>query len=121
MTAGMLLLFATLGCAMRPTPYPLSFNSSRPEERSAAAKHAARIGDRDVIGLLVDRLEDEDAAVRFYAILALEKLTGTRRGYAYYHPESQRYRAVQSWRRYVARGMPGAEEENDPPASGPTG
>ena len=77
----------------------LSENST---ERASAIKHAAEIQDSSVINILVDRLEDEDEAVRLFAILALEKLTGHRQGYEYHAPESDRWRAVQRWRRYLA-------------------
>ncbi len=89
------------GCSER-TPYPGALNSPRPDERARAAIRAAETGDRDVIGILVDRLEDPDEGVRFYAILALERLTGTRMGYDYRVGWSQRRRAVQEWRRYLA-------------------
>jgi|GEM_PF-862952 len=91
-----------LGCGPPKTPYPAALDSERPEERAMAARYAAEIIDKPAIPLLVDRLEDEDEAVRFYAILALEKLTGTRMGYDYGASETQRWRAVQAWRRHVA-------------------
>ncbi|GMV98585.1 MAG: HEAT repeat domain-containing protein [Phycisphaerae bacterium] len=91
----------SVGCGPPRTPYPAALLSERPEERVAAIKHAARVGDQSAVPLLVDRLEDDDEAVRFYAILALEKLTGTRRGYDYGGPETQRWRAVEQWRRYL--------------------
>jgi len=97
------LILALAGCGPGRTPYPESLNSQRPEERILAVKHAAEIGDRDVIGILVDRLEDDDEAVRLFTILALEKLTGTRHGYDYSADQTLRQRAVQRWRRYVAR------------------
>jgi len=89
------------GCAAPHTPYPESFNSFRPEERILAARHAAEIGDREAVPLLVDRLEDDDAAVRMFAILALEKLNGTRLGYDYAADGLERARAAERWRRYV--------------------
>lgn len=95
-------LLMSAGCGPGRTPYPQAFQSDRPQERAAAAKRAAELGDREAIGLLVDRLEDPDEAVRFYAILALEKLTGTRRGYDYRAAERDRWRAVQEWRRHLA-------------------
>ena len=97
------LVLALAGCGPSRTPYPESLNSNRPEERIRAAKHAAEIGDRDVIGILVDRLEDDDEAVRLFAILALEKLTGTRHGYDYHADQTLRWRAVERWRCYVAQ------------------
>jgi hypothetical protein len=62
----------------------------------------------DLIPRLVDRLEDEDEAVRFYAILGLERLTGTRLGYRYSGSVVQRRAAVERWRAFVA----GAAEES---------
>lgn len=101
------------GCSDQ-TPYPASLNSIRPDERARAAVQAAETRDRDVLGILVDRLEDPDEGVRFYAILALEKLTGTRLGYDYRAGAIQRWRAVQEWRRYLA-------EEANAPATKPAG
>jgi hypothetical protein len=98
--AGAMMLVA--GCARPHTPYPQSFNSFLPEERILAARHAAELHDRGAIPLLVDRLEDDDPAVRLFTILALEKLTGTRLGYDYRSDDLQRARAAQRWRRYVA-------------------
>ena len=97
---GILALLA--GCGPPRTPYPQAFTSQRPEERVDAVKHAAQAHDRAAIPRLVDRLEDEDEAVRFYAILALQRLTGTRMGYDYRAPEPKRHRAVQQWRRFLA-------------------
>lgn len=102
-----------LGCAAPSTPYPESLISERPAERIAAIKHAAEIGDQSVIAILVQRLEDPDEAVRFFAIIALEKLTGERFGYEYFDSEVERARAVARWRRYV--------EEHQPVASRPGG
>jgi hypothetical protein len=51
--------------------------------------------------MLVARLDDDDDAVRFFAILALERMTGTRMGYSYHTRADQRLRAVQTWRRYL--------------------
>ena len=76
--------------------------SKDPGERAAAIKHAAEIQDGSVIHILIDRLEDQDEAVRLFAILALEKLTGQRHGYNYHASEVERFRAVQRWRRYLA-------------------
>ena len=58
---------------------------------------------RAALEMLVSRLEDEDDAVRFFAIIALEKMTGSRLGYEYHGPEHDRLRAVQTWRRYLAQ------------------
>ncbi len=106
------------GCASPKTPYPESFNSFRAEERILAARRAAEIQDRHAIPLLVDRLEDDDAAVRMFSILALEKLTGTRLGYEYRDGAPERTRAVERWRRYVAEEAATRPAAGEPVAAG---
>jgi HEAT repeat protein len=96
------VLLAAVGCARPPFEYPAALNSERPDQRVAAICHACDIRDESVIPILVDRLEDEDEGVRFYAILALERLTGTRLGYEYHASEVERMRSVQRWRQRVA-------------------
>lgn len=93
-----------IACGPPRAHYPESLNSQRPDERVCAVCHAGQIKDRAAIGLLIDRLDDEDEAVRFFAIIALERMTGTRLGYFYHDPESQRRQAVQRWREYLASG-----------------
>ncbi|HSW44467.1 MAG TPA: HEAT repeat domain-containing protein [Phycisphaerae bacterium] len=102
--AAVFTLAALVGCAAPRTPYPESFNSFRPEERILAARHAAEINDPNAIPLLVDRLEDDDSAVRMFAIISLEKLTGIRLGYDYAADDVDRARAVERWRRQVREG-----------------
>ena len=109
-----LALFAT-GCGPTRTPYPEALQSERPDERIRAIKQAVQLRDESVLGILVDRLEDSDEAVRFYAILALEKLTGTRMGYEYHAPEPLRGRAVQRWRAYLARSGAGDSARQEGP------
>jgi len=111
-------LAALVGCTSPKTPYPESFNSFRAEERILAARHAAEIQDRQSIPLLVDRLEDEDSAVRMFSILALEKLTGTRLGYEYRDGASERGRAVERWRRFVAEASESQPAAGEPVAAG---
>lgn len=94
------------GCGPKRTPYPEALLSERPGERILAIQRAGESMDRSAVAVLVDSLEDEDEAVRFYAILALEKLTGTRMGFEYQASEVQRARSVDRWRRYVRGGPP---------------
>lgn len=94
------------GCGPPKTAYPAALNSERPDERIAAIRHAGETRDRSVTGILIDRLEDDDEAVRLFAILALERLTGTRLGYDYHGPELERRRAVERWRRYPVASRP---------------
>ena len=95
------LLLPLAGCGPQRTPYPAALQSERPEERILAVKHAADVRDQNAIPALVERLEDDDEAVRFYAILALDRLTGTRLGYDYQSVDTERWRAVERWRSWV--------------------
>lgn len=67
--------------------------------------------------LLVARLEDDDDAVRFFAILALDRMTGTRLGYSYHGPLDQRTRAVQAWHRYLAQQTDDPKPDADLPVA----
>lgn len=103
------------GCfTIKALPFPESLNSPRPDERMQATKTAVNYpyksaaDRRAALDLLVGRLDDEDDAVRMFAILALEKMTGTRLGYEYHAPFHERARAVASWRRYLIQ-QAGAE------------
>ena len=76
-------------------------NSPDPGERIHAIVAAGEQGRQEAVPLLVDRLEDEDEAVCFFAIESLEKLTGTSNGYRYYDPPGLRARAVRRWRSWL--------------------
>jgi len=99
---GTALAFWVAGCGAPGKSYPEALQSEHPAERVPAIKQAAEMQDRSAVPRLVDCLEDEDEAVRFYAILALERLTGTRQAYDYHASRELRERAVQRWRRYLA-------------------
>ena len=75
----------------------------------AVAAAPAGVDRQEVTAALVDRLDDEDEAVRFFAIAALDRLTGERFGYRSWSPLEARRSAVDRWRAYVsgARGQPG--------------
>jgi HEAT repeat protein len=105
-----------LSCAAPPRS---GIQSADVNERILAIHAAAEAGDKQSVPLLVDRLEDEDEAVRFYAILALAKITGKRMGYDYASPPSERAKAVERWRRSLrAAGQAHGERAAPPRASG---
>jgi hypothetical protein len=89
------------GCGGATSRADVSLESPDPSVRVRSVVRAAESNEASVIPLLVDRLEDEDEAVRFYAILALERLTGTRLGYKYGASEAQRRADVERWRRFL--------------------
>lgn len=108
-------LLLSSGCGPPAGRYPQTIGSQDPLVRVKAIIHAGQIKDESVVPLLVDRLEDEDSGVRFYAILALERIVGTRMGYDYGAPIAQRQEAVARWRNYVAeRNAPVATKHDRP-------
>lgn len=98
-TLGVVLLLVA-GCT-RGAPWRASMQSDDVNERILAVREAAEKKDKASVPGLVDRLEDEDEAVRFFSILALHKITGTRFGYEYGQPAWRRARSVEKWRLYV--------------------
>lgn len=93
-----LLLLSFLGCSSTLTP---DIHSADPGNRILAIKAAGEARDLTVVPMIVDRLEDEDEAVRFYAILALDKIMGQRFGYDYAQSAAERAPAVERWRQLV--------------------
>jgi len=52
---------------------------------------------------LVNLLQDEDRSVRFYAIEALRRITGTDNGYDYKAGPKIQAEAVECWREYIIK------------------
>jgi hypothetical protein len=94
----------TNGCTAARPHDRATIQSQNPSERILAIRTAAETKDQGAVPLLVDRLEDEDEAVRFFAIIALDKITGERFGYDYAQPANLRAKAVERWREYVRQG-----------------
>ncbi|MEK6643824.1 MAG: HEAT repeat domain-containing protein [Planctomycetota bacterium] len=95
------VLISLVANCTRGAPWRASIQSNDVNERILAVREAAEKGDKASVPALVDRLEDEDEAVRFFAILSLEKITGSRFGYDYGQPAWRRARSVEKWRLYV--------------------
>ena len=96
-------LVALAGCASTG-PYRARISSEQAAERILGIRAAAQSKDWGAVPLIVDRLEDEDEAVRFYAILALERITGERFGYDYARSSFERAASVSKWRSYIKGG-----------------
>lgn len=95
----LLLFFFVTGCGSeRSKPCLSNLESPDPAQRIRAIKWA---GDNEVesaIPLLVDRLIEQDVYVRFFAIRALEQITGETYGFDYKADAESRARAVKRWR-----------------------
>jgi hypothetical protein len=75
--------------------------AENPHVRQEALIEAARNNQRDMLGYMVAALSDTDSVVRMTAILALERMTGTKRGYRYFEPWDQRQAAIRRWRDWL--------------------
>jgi hypothetical protein len=101
------------GCSITSKSVHDGLQSDDPAVRQQAAIDAANRKDRQAVPLLVDRLSDSDDSVRFAAINALVRITGTDRGYRFYQPLGERAAAVGRWRQWLESAYP------RPAATGP--
>lgn len=99
----MAVCLVVVGCS-KPQHFHSNIQSESAGDRILAIRAAGEAKDRAAVPLIVDRLEDEDDGVRFFAILALERITGTRLGYDYAADFERRVPSVERWREYVRRG-----------------
>lgn len=97
-------LAALSGCGGPGGDIASGLTSEDPARRAQAAVEAGRACRRDLAGLLVDRLTDNEPEVRLVAIVSLEKITGQTLGYRYYDEPACREQAVRRWRQWLAEG-----------------
>ena len=81
----------------------VALESADPAVRVQAIKWAGEQESQESLPLLVDRLMEQDASIRFFAIMALERLTGETLGYDYAGSASSRREAVGRWREWLER------------------
>jgi len=90
-------LMLSAGCVPRPAS---SISDPDPIISIPAIKQASHDGP-DAVRALVERLDSDDPAIRFYAIRSLQKLTGQTLGYRYYDDAEERRPAVEQWQRWL--------------------
>jgi hypothetical protein len=95
------LVLALAGCAPKTRD---SLNSRYPPAVARAIVHVTETRDAESVSQLVNLLENDDRAIRLYAIMALERLTGETHGYRYHDPPSDRAAAVLRWREALQAG-----------------
>ena len=103
------------GACVHPRP-PVRFDSPDVNVRIAAIRRAARTKYKSAAPQLVVALDDDDPAVRFYAIEALRRIAGERKGYNYFDDDPDaRKPAVARWREWVIeQGMKMPESATRP-------
>ena len=80
---------------------PVSVKSDDPTLKIPAIKEDVRRKNSGDVVLLVQNLNDDDPAVRFYAIEGLRRLTGDDLGYRYYDDDEQRQAALHRWNQWL--------------------
>lgn len=111
LAGGLCCLLAS--CAAPDAGLQARLQDEDPQVRLAAVVEAGQTHDRKAAALLVERLNDGESDVRFFAILSLEKITGMTMGYRYYDPQPKRDQAVAQWRQWLLTGkMPPAEKSS---------
>ncbi len=90
------VVWLTPACAPPPASEG-GFESENPASKLYAIRQAGGQHDKTRIPQLIEQLNSDDPAVRMYAIIALEKLTGDRLQYDPYAPAHQRDAAVRRW------------------------
>lgn len=108
-----------IGCdGAEPSLY-LRMQHENPAVRIRAIHQAGMGRDDRAVPYLVDRLTDSERDVRFYAILALKKITGQTMGYQHYAPAADREQAEGRWRQWLEAGRkappPGPKEGSHTP------
>lgn len=93
------LLMIAGGCAPPRTPASVTHPDASVKIRGI--KRSVRQGDRSVLPYLVADLDSDDPAVRFYAIEALQQLTGEDLGYRYYDDLVERQPAIERWKAWL--------------------
>lgn len=85
------------------------FDSIQPASKLYAIQKAGQARDVEAVPKLIEQLDSDDPAVRMFAIEALERITGERRGFAPYGPPHERAVAVERWVQwYRSKGSGGA-------------
>ena len=108
--ATLALAFLT-GCGGPPPVKDVS--NPDPSGKIPAIVQAAKKGDRRVLNQLVKDLDNDDPAVRFYAIRTLEQLTGERLGFVYFDDEVERKPALARWSQWLAGHDPKSPAQAD--------
>ena len=102
-----LLLLGGAGCRTGAAAGRAQTADDQAARHIAAAFESTRENKRPLTAALVELLGDESLAVRYYAIGALSRQTGTTMGYHYAAPPEIREAAAARWRRYVEETEPG--------------
>lgn len=89
------------GCVAADGDLPRQLQDKDPQVRIRAIAHAAEIKDDKSVPYLVECLASDESDVRFFAFIALQKITGQTMGYRYYESTESRNEAIRRWREWA--------------------
>ncbi|MEM9415151.1 MAG: HEAT repeat domain-containing protein [Planctomycetota bacterium] len=90
-----------------------------PDRIPALVRQADRPGDEG-LSVLIHALDDDDPAVRMFAVQALRERTGESFGYRYYDSAERRRPAIRRWRDWAdAQQNPGTPAPNNTASAAP--
>jgi hypothetical protein len=115
--AGLTLILVLSSTACRGTLPKPDVAAQEVEAKIPGIKRAGETHDRAALPGLVASLDDEDPAVRLFAIAALEKFTGDRFGYEYYLDDEQRKPSLARWREWLKEQRGAASPVSTPPSA----
>jgi len=98
--SGFVILLVLAGGCARPTGRGLADDDA--SFKIPAIKSAVAAKDDKAIPQLVEDLESDDSAVRFYAIEGLRRLTGETFDYLFYDDEADRRGPVEKWKEWLS-------------------
>lgn len=99
-TAAAIVFLTVAGCFTAPRA-PRDIADRDPSVKIPAIKAHAGQRNKGVVAQLVADLDNDDPAVRFYAITALRNITGQTFDYRYYDDEFQRRDALAKWQSWL--------------------
>lgn len=86
----------------------VGFHEPDPQARIRAVQEAVETEDRAKLDELVEMLDSDDSAQRFFAINALEEITGNTFGYRHFDPPLVRREAINRWVEWLEGGRDAA-------------
>jgi hypothetical protein len=107
-----IIILLLAGCQNGGTSHQLAdLENPDPAVRVQAIKWAGENKITEAVPLLVDRLQEQDVSIRFFAIMSLKRITGTDNGYDYKSDAASRAQAIKKWRQTLT--PQGNTNEND--------
>jgi len=96
-------LAAMLLCGCQAPRGPVDIHSDDPDLKINAIQRDAATNNQKDIATMVEELNSDDPAMRFYSIQALVRLTHEDLGYRYYEDEDQRAPAIARWKEWLKK------------------